>query len=319
MWFDNGLHYPAIHQQPRNFENKYTCWPTIMHKDGCEEGDKLILPQSALDALAGGAEMDGSPMMFELTHDFDGQEFKTHCGVREFSAPEGKCFVPFWIMNNLQIEPGRIITLKKKELPKGTYVKLRPSTTDFLDISNPKAVLEKELRKFTCLTLNDTICIQYNDKNFYIDIRELKPANAVCIIQTDCFTDFEEPEDYRKHRQAVKPPQPPEDQQAVVFNKGESAVEKKANENSGEESSKEEEKKLKAFPGRGRRLDNKGASSASDPSESSSVKNNNGAGASTSVNGASKNTTFQRGGVRSSKFSKKKSLQAFKGGGNKLG
>ena len=76
----------------------------------------VILPQSALDALgkkyvhfkhtsvkkiyfmhAAGTDMDGSPMMFELTHEFEGQIFKTHCGVREFSAPEGKCYVPYWV------------------------------------------------------------------------------------------------------------------------------------------------------------------------------------------------------------------------------
>ncbi len=67
--------------------------------------------------------------------------------------------------------------------------------------------LEIELRKFTCLTLHDTICIQYNDRNYYIDIRELKPTTknctGVCIIDTDCFTDFEEPEDYHKYQAAV--------------------------------------------------------------------------------------------------------------------
>jgi hypothetical protein len=48
--------------------------------------------------LAGGGAMEqSSPWMFELTHEFEGQVFKTHCGVREFSAPEGKCYVPYWV------------------------------------------------------------------------------------------------------------------------------------------------------------------------------------------------------------------------------
>ena len=54
--------------------------------------------------------------------------------------------------------------IKSVSLPKGRYVKLQPHTTDFLDISNPKAVLEKTLRSFTCLTVGDQIVIHYNNK-----------------------------------------------------------------------------------------------------------------------------------------------------------
>ncbi len=32
-------------------------------------------------------------------------------------------------------------------------MKLQPVTSDFLDISNPKAVLERTLRSYTCLTV----------------------------------------------------------------------------------------------------------------------------------------------------------------------
>jgi ubiquitin fusion degradation protein 1 len=36
--------------------------------------------------------------------------------------------------------------VRNVSLPKGTYVKLQPHTTDFINISNPKAVLETTLR-----------------------------------------------------------------------------------------------------------------------------------------------------------------------------
>lgn len=45
------------------------------------------------------------------------------------------------MMQNLLLEEGDIIMVKNVTLPKGTYVKLQPHTTDFLDISNPKAML----------------------------------------------------------------------------------------------------------------------------------------------------------------------------------
>ena len=44
------------------------------------------------------------------------------------------------MMQNLLLQEGDIVKLKSTSLPKGTFVKLRPQSKDFLDISNPKAV-----------------------------------------------------------------------------------------------------------------------------------------------------------------------------------
>eukprot|EP00959_Pyramimonas_sp_CCMP1952_P416872 8733836-Pyramimonas_sp.AAC.1 len=44
------------------------------------------------------------------------------------------------MQQNLLLDEGDLVKLKNVALPKGTYVKLRPHTKDFLDISNPKAV-----------------------------------------------------------------------------------------------------------------------------------------------------------------------------------
>ena len=52
---------------------------------------------------------------------------------------------------------------------------------DFLDISNPKAVLETTLRGFSCLTRGDCICLHYNNKRYYIDIVETRPQVGVNI------------------------------------------------------------------------------------------------------------------------------------------
>lgn len=56
------------------------------------------------------------------------------------------------MMQNLLVEEGGVVKLASATLPKGTFVKLRPHSTDFLDITNPRAVLERTLRSFTCLT-----------------------------------------------------------------------------------------------------------------------------------------------------------------------
>jgi ubiquitin fusion degradation protein 1 len=46
------------------------------------------------------------------------------------------------------------------------------------------------------MTVGDTICLKYNNKNFLLDVREVRPAPAACIIETDCEVDFEPPADY---------------------------------------------------------------------------------------------------------------------------
>ena len=79
------------------------------------------------------------------------------------------------MMLNLLLEEGSLVQVQNVSLPKGTYVKLQPHTTDFLDISNPKAVLERTLRGYTCLTKGDTFVLQYNDRRYHIDVVDAKP------------------------------------------------------------------------------------------------------------------------------------------------
>lgn len=42
------------------------------------------------------------------------------------------------MMQNLALAEGDIIRLRSASLPKGSYVKIQPHTTDFINISNPK-------------------------------------------------------------------------------------------------------------------------------------------------------------------------------------
>lgn len=82
-------------------------------------------------------------------------------------------------------------------MSKASFVKFRAQSVDFLEVSNPRALLEVALRKFTCLTVGDTICIPHANKKFYLDVREVQPNGAASIIETDCNVDFEEPLGYQ--------------------------------------------------------------------------------------------------------------------------
>jgi ubiquitin fusion degradation protein 1 len=77
-------------------------------------------------------------MLFELHN--DATQRISHCGVLEFVAEEGMIIMPYWMMQNMLLQEGDTVRVKNTTLPKGTYVKLQPHTTDFLDISNPKAM-----------------------------------------------------------------------------------------------------------------------------------------------------------------------------------
>ncbi|CAO2043416.1 unnamed protein product [Urochloa humidicola] len=219
------------------FEQTYRCYPaSFFDKPHLEGGDKVIMPPSALDRLA--SLHIEYPMLFELHN--DATQRISHCGVLEFVAEEGMIIMPYWMMQNMLLQEGDIVRLKNATLPKGTYVKLQPHTTDFLDISNPKAILEKTLRNFSCLTTGDSIMVAYNNKQYYIDIVETKPASAVSIIETDCEVDFAPPLDYKEPE---KPQQPTVPGSKAPAEGGDTVV--------------EDELKFKPFTGSGKRLDGK--------------------------------------------------------------
>jgi ubiquitin fusion degradation protein 1 len=105
-----------------------------------EYADKIILPPSCLEKLA---HLEISyPMLFEATNPHYPQR-RLHCGVLEFVALEGMVYLPFWMMENMHLREGGALQLRSASIRKGLFVKLQPQTTDFIRISNPKAVLEQ--------------------------------------------------------------------------------------------------------------------------------------------------------------------------------
>merc|ERR1719471_982720 len=109
------------------------------------------------------------------------------------------------MMQNLMVEEGGLIQVESATLPVATFSKFQPLSKDFLDLSNPKAVLEMRLRHFACLSKGDIIAINYNKKIYELNVLETKPANAVSIIECDMNVDFEAPPGYEEPRVAPVP------------------------------------------------------------------------------------------------------------------
>lgn len=184
---------------PRRFDEYYRCYPITMmpgpDRPSLNHGGKVFLPASALDKLT--RLHIAYPMLFEL---INGAAEKTaHAGVLEFTAEEGKIYLPRWLMNTLLLQPGDLLQIKSTDLPPGTFIKLQAQSTDFLDISDPKAVLENAFRNFSCLTLGDIFSFEYNDTVYEVAVLEVKPdtgAHGIYTMETDLSVDFAPPVGY---------------------------------------------------------------------------------------------------------------------------
>jgi ubiquitin fusion degradation protein 1 len=168
-------------------------------RDELNHGGKIIMPPSALEQLASLNIV--YPMLFQLTH--SKMDRVTHCGVLEFVAEEGRIYVPYWIMQQLLLEEGDLVVVKNVSLPVGHYVKIQPQTANFLNISDPKAVLENSFRSFACLTKGDVIAIHYNRKLYELLVVETKPGDAISIIEADIEVEFVAPVDYEEPKKST--------------------------------------------------------------------------------------------------------------------
>eukprot|EP01090_Pellita_catalonica_P000976 TRINITY_DN10709_c0_g1_i1.p1 TRINITY_DN10709_c0_g1~~TRINITY_DN10709_c0_g1_i1.p1 ORF type:complete len:342 (+),score=45.74 TRINITY_DN10709_c0_g1_i1:73-1098(+) len=169
----------------------------LVGKSHLENGGKILLPGSALDAITQRRVFDSRtpngvnrPMLFRLSGK-NGRS--THCGVLEFVADEGFVNLPYWMMENLLVQEGDIIKVESVFLPAGTFVKIQPTDDKFLKLSNPKAVLERSFRNFAALTTGDIVRVTFNSVGHDLKVLEVKPdsnLHAITIINADVSVDF---------------------------------------------------------------------------------------------------------------------------------
>lgn len=238
------------------FSNKYRCYSVTMlgEREDVERGGKIIMPPSALDTLT--RLNIQYPMLFKLSN--KSQNRDTHCGVLEFVADEGRIYIPYWMMRNLLLEEGGLVEVENVSLQVATFAKFQPQSADFLDITNPKAVLENALRNFACLSQGDVLAIKYNDKIYELCVLETKPGQAVSIIECDMNVDFAPPVGYQEPNRLSKPQE------------GTSEADGQAM-----ETEQEEDVKFRPFIGQGNRLDGK-KKGTEGSSQVSSVQNRRG-------------------------------------------
>jgi len=164
----------------------------VMDMRGLSEGDRILLPPSALETLmrlVPSSQMP-KPMLFSLT--IAGSDLRPrHAGVLEFSAPEGTVVVPLWIMRAMGVADADSLIVSSASLPKGTFAKLQPLSEEFVTLTDPKATLERAIEStFTTLNKGDSIVVPVDGLEIEVFVVELQPADAVCVIDTELSVDF---------------------------------------------------------------------------------------------------------------------------------
>ncbi|KAF7559717.1 hypothetical protein G7046_g4427 [Stylonectria norvegica] len=183
----------------QRFDEYYRCYPLIM-APGSERpelnfGSKIILPPSALDKVS---KLHVQwPLLMEM---INGEKEKhSHAGVLEFIAEEGRAYIPQWMMVTLGMDVGDMMQIRTTSLELAKMVKLQPQSVNFLEISDPKAVLEKAFRNFATLTKGDIFNFEYNDEVYDIAVLDVKPETdkmGVSMIETDVSVEFAPPVGY---------------------------------------------------------------------------------------------------------------------------
>ncbi|KAA0154959.1 hypothetical protein FNF29_02103 [Cafeteria roenbergensis] len=162
-----------------------------------EDGDKIILPSELFRAVS--RLRLPLPFLFKLSkgtkpaHAMPTRTgkapppFEQYCGVMEFSADKGKCFLPKWMLRNLRTrEGGSIVLTSQRGVKKGQWAKLQPHTMAFVDLAaavGPREVLEVAFRNYSALSVGETLKVSVAGESFLIDVIEVKPPedNVVCL------------------------------------------------------------------------------------------------------------------------------------------
>ncbi|EEY19088.1 ubiquitin fusion degradation protein [Verticillium alfalfae VaMs.102] len=195
--FSRGGRRPIV----QRFDEYYRCYPMVFapgpERPDLNYGSKIFLPPSALDKVS---KLHVQwPLIMEIINGEKGKH--SHAGVLEFVAEEGKAYLPQWLqmMQTLGLDVGDLIQIKTTSLELARHVKLQPQSVNFLDISDPKAVLEKAFRNFATLTKGDVFNFSYNDEVYDVAVLEVKPETdkmGVSMIETDVEVDFAPPVGY---------------------------------------------------------------------------------------------------------------------------
>lgn len=162
------------------------------------DGDKIVLPVSALEQLNPQNAHELGVFTFELSYTFAGapdEPRRTHAGVLEFVAAEGTVGLPPKVAASLfqycSSEGGthvlpESIQVKFVRLEKGKFASLQPRGDGFGEREiDFKKILERSLKAHTTLSVGDVLFVRHGKETFEVAVTDLQPERAVNILNTD--------------------------------------------------------------------------------------------------------------------------------------
>jgi len=142
-------------------------------------GNKVICPKHILYELS-----KYENVCYPITIKINDNYF----GVLEFKEYIDEIYIPDTLFYKLGLNENEIVsfTVLMKELPKASYIKIKPLDEDFYKIENKKVYLESHLKNlFNVITENTSIHLIYGDKTIEFKIMECKPEKHVSIDEIE--------------------------------------------------------------------------------------------------------------------------------------
>ena len=186
------------------FIEVYKAFPAnIKGRDEIEATNYIILPPSALKKLPQDIE---NFFFFRILN--IQRNIYTHGSLLEFTAEEGTCYLPFNMFDRLCLEEGQKVNIRALKIAPGTFIKIQPHKTEFMNNPQAKSILKYNLNtNYFCVTEGDTISVKLGDEYYKLDILECKPNKGIRIINSsNLIIDFAPPKDYKEpeHKKANK-------------------------------------------------------------------------------------------------------------------
>lgn len=179
-----------------------------------EYGNKILLPSSMLPDL----DIENGTVYFSVMNPRNCKEI--FVGVHEYNDSPGICFLPHAMIERLHLNDGEPAIIKQiKDVEPGTYIKIKPYEKAFIELEDPKAILERFISEnYPILSKNEVIIIKYLDIEYHIEVIECNPSHTIQTTNCDINVDFEKPLDMIEEESKVEEriPSPPTVQNTVV-------------------------------------------------------------------------------------------------------
>lgn len=181
------------------FSDNFTCHsPAFSESAELEQTGRILLPESVLNDIYQNNERAPPVMFFAIRNPRLGNT--VYAGIQSFTAPPGIAYVPYWMMEYLQVEEGGLVRISLTSLMTATRALFQPQDEGFLKLPNPRVILEYSLRQHPCLTQGTVLNIHFNEKVYRLKVMKTEPKSAVQILKADVICDFAAPLSQFDHR-----------------------------------------------------------------------------------------------------------------------